>query len=338
MINRRQCLILAGFAGSGLLTGKVNFSNSTSTEIPMSIPTQEMRRKELYRLLGDVPDRQRPIKVLQHSQEEKPAYILEKLVLDLNGFEPVPAYFVRPKEMKGRIPAILYNHAHGGEYDLGKDELIKGRSLLQQPPYAEVLTSMGYCALCIDTWVFGERAKRSELDTFKEMLWKGQVLWGMMVYDNLRALDYLISRPEVDSSRLGTLGLSMGSTMAWWCAALDPRIGVCIDICCLTDFDALIASHGLKEHGIYYYVPSLLKHFTASQINALIAPRPHLGLAGNLDALTPVQGLDRIDRELKEVYRQAGSSENWKLLRYDVPHMEIPEMRKEIISFLQKHL
>lgn len=296
------------------------------------------RRRELYRLLGVLPDRNREISARTVSTEQRPAYILEKLELDLNGIEPVPAYFVRPKSFEGPIPAILYNHAHGGDYKLGKNEFLEGREALQSPPYAEVLASLGCCGLCMDTWVFGERATRTEMDVFKEMLWKGQVLWGMMVYDSIRGIDYLTSRPEVDPSRIGTLGLSMGSTMAWWVAALDERVKVCVDICCLTDFEALVEADGLKGHGIYYFVPSLLKHFTTAQINALIAPRAHLSLAGNLDPLTPPAGLDRIDRELKQVYSSFGRSENWKLLRYDVGHQETAEMRLEIVDFLRQSL
>jgi hypothetical protein len=132
--------------------------------------------------------------------------------------------------------------------------------------------------------------------------------------------------------------MSMGSTMAWWSAALDERVKVCVDICCLTDFDALIEEENLKGHGIYYYVPSLLKHFSASEINALIAPRAHLGLAGNLDPLTPPQGLDRIDRELRKVYAEAGHPERWKLFRQDVAHVETPGMRREALRFLRRHL
>src|SRR5437763_1866113 len=142
-------------------------------------------------------------------------------------------------------------------------------------------------------WCFGERSTRTELDTFKEMLWKGQVLWGMMVYDNLRALDYLLTREDVNPSRIGTVGLSMGSTMAWWTAALDERVKVTIDLCCLTDFHELIETRGLDGHGIYYFVPNLLKHFDTSSINALIAPRAHLSLNGNYDQLTPPRGLDK---------------------------------------------
>lgn len=298
--------------------------------------SQARRRKQLYGLLGDLPARRGPVAALLASATETPRYILEKLVLDLNGIEPVPAWFVRPKQLSAPAPAVLYNHAHGGDYLLGKDELIRGRKELHGEPYAEALAGLGYCALCIDHWVFGERAVRSEMDAFKEMLWRGQVLWGMMVYDSLRAVDYLVSRPDVDATRIGTLGLSMGSTMAWWVAALDERLMGCADLCCLTDFEALLAAGGLKEHGIYYYVPSLLKHFTTAQINALIAPRAHLSLAGNLDPLTPAAGLDRIDRELRQVYADAGAPGNWKLLRYEVGHQETAAMRAEVLAFFEK--
>jgi hypothetical protein len=256
----------------------------------------------------------------------------------LNGLETVPAFLARPRAAKGRLPAVVYNHSHGGGYAIGKKELVEGRSYLQAPPYAKPLTDAGYVVLCIDHWVFGERSHTTELDTFKAMIWHGRVLWGMMVYDSLRALDYLVSRPEVDRARVATLGMSMGSTMAFWLAALDERVKVTVDICCQTDFHTLVEKKGLSGHGIYYYVPGLLKHFTTSDIDALIAPRPHLALAGLQDKLTPVEGLDVIDREMKAVYTEAGHPERWKMLRYDVGHLETPEGRKEVLAFLQAHL
>ena len=302
------------------------------------IPGAASRREQLYRLLGDLPPRSRKTGAKLISTEDRGGFVLEKLVLDLNGIEPAPAYFVIPKGASGRLPAILYNHYHGGKYKLGKDELLTAKPDAGLPSYAEDLTARGYAALCFDTWAFGERAARTEMDIFKEMLWNGQVMWGMMVYDSLKAIDYLSSRSDVDARRIGTLGMSMGSTMAWWVAALDERVKVCVDICCLTDFQALIEAQGLSGHGIYYYVPSLLKHFTTAQINALICPRPHLGLAGNLDKLTPPKGLDRIDKELRDVYAKAGKPEHWKLLRYDVGHTETSQMRSEALAFLAKHL
>ena len=63
-----------------------------------------------------------------------------------------------------------------------------------------------------------------------------------------------------------TLGMSMGSTKAW-CWLPWTRVKVCVDICCMTDFHSLIEAQGLDGHGIYYYVPDLLNHFTTAQIN-----------------------------------------------------------------------
>ena len=253
--------------------------------------------------------------------------------MDLNVIEAVPAYLVRLLA-DGPYPCMLYNHAHGGDYLLGKDELIQGRSILQQPPYAQALAERGIAVLCIDTWLFGERSGRTESELFKHMLWHGQVLWGMMVFDSLPAMDYLCSRPDIDAARIGT----MGSTMAWWLAALDTRLKACVDLCCLTDFQVLIEARGLDGHGIYYYVPFLLKHFATTGINALIAPRPHLSLAGNLDRLTPPAGLDRIDRELKVIYEELGCADAWELRRFDVGHIETAEMRMAALGFLDTWL
>lgn len=296
------------------------------------------KRRELYSLLGDLPPQDYRVSANLVSVQETESYLIEKLELDLNGLERVPAYFVKPKNAQGPLPCVLYNHAHGGNYALGKDELLAGRPSLQSPPYAEVLTASGYAVLCLDTWCFGERSERTELDTFKEMLWQGQVLWGMMLFDSLKAVDYLCTRADVDKKRIATLGLSMGSTMAWWLAALDTRINVCIDLCCLTDFDALIAAGALEHHSIYYYVPSLLKQFSSADINALIAPRPHLSLAGLEDVLTPVAGLERIDKALQQVYSDAGATEAWQLKTYKVGHLETAEMRTEVMAFLQRWL
>jgi dienelactone hydrolase len=290
----------------------------------------ESRRAALYTLLGSLPARHAPIAAKLISARDYPTYRLETLLLDLNGQEPVPAYFISPLSA-GPHPCILYNHAHGNNYLIGKAELLDGRPALHSP-YGPALVEHGYSALCIDHWCFGERRGRTESATFKAMLWRGQVLWGNMLYDSLRAVDYLITRPDVQAERIGTLGISMGSTMAWWLAALDTRIRVCVDLCCLTDFEALIETQGLDEHGIYYYVPSLLQHFSAAQINALIAPRPHLALAGLYDPLTPPAGLDRIDVALQAAYAQQPDA--WQLHRYPTGHFETAAMRAEVWQFL----
>jgi hypothetical protein len=323
-------------AGAGTMLAAANPGISTSAASPQ--PTPASRRQELYALLGKLPPRDRKVSAQLVSTEDRGTYALEKLTLDLNGEEPVPAYFAKPRGASGRLPTLLFNHSHGGGYTIGKTEFVAGREYMGQPPYAEFLTSLGCNALCFDAWIFGERAGRTELDFFKETLWQGRVLWGMMVYDALKAVDYLATRADVDVARLGTVGMSMGSSTAQWVGALDPRLEVVVDICCLTDWHTLVEVGGLKGHGIYYYVPDLLNHFTTAQMNALIAPRAHLALAGNQDPLTPAAGLDQVDRELRAAYAKAGKPENWQLMRYDGGHQETTVMREEIRKWLVAHL
>ena len=109
----------------------------------------------------------------------------------------------------------------------------------------------------------------------------------MFVRDDQVALDYLCSRPEVDATRIGATGMSMGSTRAWWLAAVDDRVAAVVAVACLTRYQNLIAHGELRQHGVYYFVNGLLKHFDTEGVLALIAPRPFLALTGELDAGSP---------------------------------------------------
>lgn len=302
---------------------------------------QTRRRKELWGLLGDLPWNHQPGPPVVLATEKHRGYSLQRLVLDLNGLEPVPALLLIPDRRDARAPGLLYIHWHGGMYDLGKEQLLNG--VPAQPAYAPVCAEKGLVTLAIDSWCFGERkhdenGQRGEESTFKEMLWKGRVLYGMMMFDEFRAVDYLASRPEVDASRIGVLGMSMGATKAWWLAALDPRVQVCMDVCCLTDFEELIKLRGLFRHAIFYYVPSLLKYFETAQINELIVPRPHLSVNGRRDELTPPAGVEKIRNYLMPLYQRYGRRADCLIEMFECPHWELPEMRRLILEWMDRYL
>ncbi|MGB9642227.1 MAG: alpha/beta hydrolase, partial [Candidatus Ratteibacteria bacterium] len=155
---------------------------------------QEKARIRLYRLLGKLPDRNRQVSGRVLNTQKCENFILEQLVLDLNGIEPVPAYFVKPISPVKKFPVIVFNHAHGGRYEVGKDELLLKQNALSGKSWAEILTSQGFAVLTIDCWNFGDRSGRDESALFKELLWKGRVLWGLMVFDAIKAIDYLLTR------------------------------------------------------------------------------------------------------------------------------------------------
>ncbi|MFO0876112.1 MAG: acetylxylan esterase [Gemmataceae bacterium] len=301
---------------------------------------QIQRRAALRALLGRLPHPHSPRARLLATTEH-PGYTLQLLELDLNGQEPVPAYLLLPHRRPARAPALLYLHAHGGTYALGKDELIHGRRGLDA--YAPVLAERGIITLACDSWCFGARChtphgRQGEHDTFKLMLWRGQVLWGQMLHDELQALSFLAAHPDVDATRIGAFGMSMGATKAWWLAALDERIRLCIDLCCLTDFDELIAARNLRGHSFYYFVPGLLPEFSAAQINELIVPRPRLSLNGRHDALTPVAGVERIRAHLQPLYARHGNADDCRIELFDSGHEETPAMRRLVLDWLQRYL
>ena len=302
---------------------------------------QQERRQELWGLLGDLPWQYKPGLAKLVSTEKHEGYTLERLVLDFNGVEPVPALLLIPDKRQTPAPGLLFIHWHGGMYDLGKEQLLRG--IDAQPAYAPVCVEKGLVTLAIDSWCFGERkceadGRTGEEDAFKLMLWQGQVLFGMMMFDEFRALDYLASRPEVDARRLGAFGMSMGATKAWWLAALDPRLKLCIDVCCLTDYDELIKTRGLKEHGVYYYVPSLLKRFQTAGINELIVPRAHLSVNGRQDPLTPPAGVEKIRDHLRPLYRRYDSETDCRIELFDCAHVELPKMRALVLGWMDRYL
>ena len=348
-LNRREFLEKsAAVAASAAVPASATLGSHTLTEHAPQPPNhdafwarQKERRKELWKLLGDLPWEHKPAPEKLVSKEEHEDYTLERLVLDLNGVEPVPALLLIPRKRQTPAPGLLYIHWHGGMYDLGKEMLLKGVNVA--PAYASVCAQKGLVTLAIDSWCFGERkreknGRQGEENAFKEMLWKGQVLYGMMMFDEFRAMDYLSSRPEVDNERLGALGMSMGSTKAWWLSALDPRAKLCMDVCCLTDYEELIKAHGLQGHGIYYYVPSLLKQFQTSEINELIVPRAHLSVNGKRDELTPAAGVEKVRDYLLPLYRKYGKEADLRVELFDCAHEELPEMRKLILEWMDRYL
>lgn len=295
------------------------------------------RRRALWSLLGPRPTFAGPPSgQLQYSQAWQGAR-LERWLLQLNRVQAVPALLLRPSVAPAR-GLVLYCHAHGGRFDCGKDELLQGRPALQAPAYGSELTARGFAVLAIDHWGFGERQVPSERALVKRLLWQGCTLWGWRVHDTLAALAWARQQAGLARLPVATLGLSMGSTMAVWAAALSTDIGACIDLCCLAEYDSLLAEGGYDRHGEYYFVPGLLASFSAAEISALIAPRPHLSLAGTLDPLTPAEGLRSIDAAMRRAYALTGDPAAWRQQTEAVGHVETPVMRQAVLNFLERHI
>ncbi|MEO2550228.1 dienelactone hydrolase family protein [Enterococcus casseliflavus] len=293
-----------------------------------------MRDPQLLQLLG--PDMKVAPQVVQQTKEQVQNYTLEHLLLRLNQEEDVPAYFAYPSSQQP-VPLVLFNHSHGGDFTMGKEELRQSPCYMQKESLFATFMKLGVAVGVIDMWGFGER-KNGENDSYKRFLLHGKTLWGQRIYDNQQFLTYLASRKEVKHSAIATLGLSMGGLMSWWLAALDERISVVVDMAAQVDYQALIEEDCLSKHGFYYYVPNVLKDFTTVAIQKQIAPRPRLSLVGKEDRGCPSSGVARLDQQIGQHYEAIGYKEHWQACCLPGGHEETKEMRAKWIEFLKQHL
>jgi dienelactone hydrolase len=269
--------------------------------------------------------------------EDRSNHVRERLGFVTQSGEAVNGLLTRPKE-DGRFPAILYIHAHGNRYDIGARELLDGRPALQGA-LGPVFADFGFVTLAIDLPGFGERANVSESALAKARLWRGRTLAGQMLGERASALGWLASRSDVDARRVGAFGISMGATLCYWLAAVDPRIACVAHLCCFADFDRLIETGAHDLHGIYLTIPGLVEVASNGRIAGLIAPRPQLIGIGDLDPLTPPYAVDPALATVRTAYADAVASENLALLRQaDVGHQESPEMRAAVLAFFRRHL
>ncbi len=307
-------------------------------------------RAALLRLLGDFPPRPAVPTVTTLSRQEGEGYVLEKFTFENGLGMTVPGYVFLPAgaSAQKKAPAILYCHWHGGQYDVGKEELLRTNAT----PVAAgpALARLGCVVLGIDACCFGERngqgpggpedkGSSGEMSASKFQLWAGRTLWGVIVRDDLMALDYLCSRPEVDASRIGVTGISMGSTRSWWVMALDDRPRAAVNVACMTRYQELIQSHMLKAHGIYYFVPGMLRRFDSEAVIALAAPRPMLFMTGDQDSGSPVSGVRAIEEKVRPVYRLLGADADFQNVIYPgVGHVYLPEMWEKTVQWFGKTL
>ena len=320
--------------------------------VPKTKATWEKRRGEtratLWQLLGKLPPRPKVPKITTVTREDRGDYLFEKFTFDNGAGATVPGYVFLPKGVSGKAPAILYCHWHGGQYDIGKDELLRTNAVPVPPGPA--LAKRGYVVLAVDAYCFGERngqgpggptekGSGGELTASKFNLWAGRTLWGMILRDDLMALDYLASRKEVDASRIGVTGISMGATRAWWLMALDERLRAGVPVACMTRYTDLIRTGMLKAHGIYYFVPGMLNHFDSEAVMALAAPRPMLFMTGDQDFGSPIAGIRKLEAKLRPAYGLYRAEANFENVVYPgLGHVYLPEMWERTLAWMDRHV
>jgi len=321
-------------------------------ELPLPANAQAWKQerpevlKKVLESLGDMPPRPSPQKVRRITRELRPGYTLEKIAID-NGFDQeITCLLLVPEKRTQPAPAILWLHSSTPD----KTQIITPHTNGGEEPLGETFVKAGYVVLAPDAYWHGdreeigpsgklERYSTQQNSLLKINLWLGRTLWGMFVRDDQIALDYLCSRPEVDRTRIGATGMSMGSTRAWWLAAVDDRIAATCGVACLTRYQNLIRHGQLQAHGVYYFVNGLLKHFDTEGVIALIAPRPVLFLTGDLDHGSPADGIKDIESRVGKLYDTLAARDRFKSTLYaDIGHTYTPRMRADMLAWFDQWL
>lgn len=284
-------------------------------------------RQKLTELLGGFPEEKCSPNAEVMEEVKTNGYVRQKVVFDTEPSVSVPAYVLIPEEkaQKGKMKALLCLHGHGrGKDDLcsiAKDDVERQRFIRPlNYDYAVQFVKRGYFVLAPDARCFGERGADGMTCTwaFTSGLLMGKILVGMRVWDAIRAIDYLQSRPEVDKDRIGCVGLSWGGTHTIYTSALDERVKVAVVSGYFSDFRDVLIERGCCP---CQYVPNILKYADLPDIVSLIAPRPLLIENGKWDPLYTLEIVQREYRKVEKVYQLLGVPEKVDIDLFDGAHM-----------------
>ncbi len=266
-------------------------------------------RGRILSLLGGLPDYHGPLEARVTKTTKREGYVIENVL-----FESLPDYHVtanlyRP-DRAGRHPAVLMSMGH---WEAGKPagQLISAN-----------LARKGFVVLAYDPAGQGERQQAYDVRVGRSLIGgpteqhfsngaaailMGQSVARYFIHDGMRAIDYLVSRPEVDSDRIGATGCSGGGTQTTYIAALDPRVKAAAVACYMNSFQTLFTGPSLGDS------EQSLPGFLAAGLDQtdyveLFAPKPWLITSTEEDFFTP-PGARQVFEEAQRWYRFYGAED-----------------------------
>ncbi len=303
-------------------------------------------------------------------------YVREKIHFNTTPAIRVPAYLLVPKGARRPMPAIIGLHDHGGFYLWGKEKLVETENdppVLKNwrntyyggNSIASVLAGLGYVVLVIDMFYWGERrmlldddpadwrerpatlsaeriaafnqrASQNEQLVGRTIFSAGFTWAGLMFWDDIRSVDYLLTHPEVDPDRIGCVGLSVGGLRACHLAAFDQRIKAAVVVGWMTSFPAQLRSHVRNTIGHTKLVPGLYRYLDYPDVASLAMPGSLLVINGKKDGLFEPKGVESAFAKLTSCYKKAGIPERLQTRLYDAPHEFNSQMQQEAWAWLKR--
>jgi dienelactone hydrolase len=253
---------------------------------------------------------------------EHDGLIRERIVFDSEEWMSVPCVVLRRPDMPqdGTGRAIICSHGHG---PYGKEPVAGNKTTPELRDnidrhhynYGEEMARRGFLTLCPDLRVFGERSDGSDpypgSDKCNVHFVRGAIMGiytlTLNIWDMMRCVDYLQTRPEVDPERIGMMGLSQGGTMTTFTTAAEPRIKAADIIGYVNPW----AGFGIRRANFCgsQIVPDIYRYLDTHDIAGLIAPRPLLIEMGIHDTCFPIEDTLAGYRGVERIYQAAGCAD-----------------------------
>ena len=337
-----------------MVTVSMGFAEERSVRI---IPAAENTRARFLKLL----ERPRvPLIASEQLGDVRDGLVETTFAFDSEAGQRVPGLMVSPAKSTGRLPVVIALHGTGGS----KEAL---RTLLRR--FAE----RGIIGVTIDGRFAGERAGGSPgNDAYRQAIfetWKtgqGYPFFYDTVWDNLRLIDYLQTRIDVDSKRIGAIGFSKGGIELYLAAAVDERIAAAVPCIGVQSFGWALENNAwqsristiqtavdgaARESGRtsidaafvqQFYdrvVPGIHREFDGPAMLPLIAPRPLLVINGDQDHRTPLPGLKQCIKAALDAYAAADAKPQFEFrLQTNTGHTVTAATEQYAVNWLVKRL
>ena len=302
---------------------------------------QEIIKKTLLDIVGPFPEKT-PLNAKIVRTIDKEGFRIEHII-----YESQPGFFVTssmfiPDGLKGktRAPAIIYVSGHSAEG-------------YRSAVYLNIITNLvmkGFVVFAFDPVGQGERYEYIDPSTGKSLISganehtysgiqafiTGSSQARYMIWDGIRAVDYLLTRKEVDPGRIGITGRSGGGTQSAYISAMDDRIYAAAPENYLTNFTRLLMNIGPQdaEQNMFNIISRGLDH---PDYLIVRAPKPALMITTSRDMFN-IQGVLEMEKEVAAIYRAYEKEENFSRIEDDAPHASTEKNRKAMYAFFQQHL
>jgi cephalosporin-C deacetylase-like acetyl esterase len=303
-------------------------------EPPASREALQKRNQELREHLlaawGGFPDTPAPIDPQKHGELKRDAYRVEKITFQTRpGVRMTANAYVPDKE--GKLPAILMVHGHwrGAK----QDPVVQSRCI--------GAAKLGFFVLCVDAFGAGERGIGTALGeyhgdmTAATLLPVGLPLSGLQVYENLRAVDYLVSRPEVDAKRIGITGASGGGNQTMYAGAWDTRLAAVVPVCSVGNYQAYLGAACCMCE----VVPGALRFTEEAGVLGLVAPRALMVVNATRDSFQFSFGEAKKSLALAgPIFKLHDKPANVLHAVFESPHDYSKAMRETMYGWMTLHL